>query len=135
MKRLRQETGQALVEFALTLLIFLTLLLFVADSGQILWRYVSVSEAARVGARYAVTHGAGSTAPIGPNGYAALTSWIHDRVTGLPGATVTAVWNPSNARGSAVTVTVTYQARALTGLFFANQLITLTGRSTMIIQN
>jgi uncharacterized repeat protein (TIGR01451 family) len=47
--------GQALVEFALTLLVFLMLLVMIIEVGRILWTYVTLQHAAKTGARYAVT--------------------------------------------------------------------------------
>jgi uncharacterized repeat protein (TIGR01451 family) len=47
--------GQALVEFALTLLVFLMLLVMIIEVGRILWAYVTLQHAAKTGARYAVT--------------------------------------------------------------------------------
>jgi hypothetical protein len=47
-KQVRQEPGQAIVEFALTALIFLTLLVFSLDGSRIFWQYLTVTEAARV---------------------------------------------------------------------------------------
>jgi hypothetical protein len=49
MNKMRQERVQASVEFALTTLIFLTLLVFVLNGSRIFWNYLTVTEAARVG--------------------------------------------------------------------------------------
>jgi Flp pilus assembly protein TadG len=126
-----------MVEYALTAILFFTLLIFVMDGGRILWHYVSVAEAARVGARYGITHGAGSLAPVGPGNYEALRQVVLDQVAGLDPAnlTVTATWSPDNRAGSTITVEVAYTTQPLTGLFWRGQTITLRARSRMIIQN
>jgi hypothetical protein len=52
----RSETGQALVEFTLTLLVFLALMLGVLDFGRAVFMYNGVSQAAREIARVASVH-------------------------------------------------------------------------------
>ena len=57
MKRRDRTRGQSMVEFALTLPIFLLLLVSVFDLGHVVWANNAVSTAAREGARFAVVHG------------------------------------------------------------------------------
>lgn len=63
-----RSRGQALVETALILPLFLVLLLGIVDMGRAVWATTSLSSAAREAARYAIVHGgAASTAcPVGP---------------------------------------------------------------------
>ena len=56
--------GQALVEFAMVTLVLLMLIFGVIEIGRILLVYTTVTDAARQGARYAITHG---TPPAGPS--------------------------------------------------------------------
>jgi Flp pilus assembly protein TadG len=49
--------GQALVEFAMAALITLLLVLAVVEFSRIMMVYTTLADAARLGARYAVTHG------------------------------------------------------------------------------
>lgn len=65
--------GQSMVEFALTLPIFLLLLVSVFDLGHVVWANNAVSTAAREGARFAVVHGGTDSVrcPQGP----LPTSW------------------------------------------------------------
>jgi hypothetical protein len=60
--------GQALLEFALVLPIFLALLFMIVDFGRVVWATGSLSSAAREGARYAIVHGgtASNPCPVGP---------------------------------------------------------------------
>jgi hypothetical protein len=51
----RRSKGQALVEFSLTLLVFLLLLFLIIEVARILQAYITVQHAARVAARYATT--------------------------------------------------------------------------------
>lgn len=58
MKKLfrRREGGQALVEFALVLPILLLLLCGIIDCGWLYYNQITLNNAAREGARYAVIH-------------------------------------------------------------------------------
>ena len=68
MSRSRANRGQALVEFALIVPLFLTLLVAVVDFGRVVWANDTLANAAREGARFAIVHGGSkSTAcPVGP---------------------------------------------------------------------
>ncbi len=50
-----RNSGQALVEFALILIVLLMLITMVVELGRIFWAWSSVQTAARTGARYAIT--------------------------------------------------------------------------------
>ncbi len=50
-----RRTGQALVEFALTVLLFILLIVTMIELGRIFYAYQAINHAARVAARYAVT--------------------------------------------------------------------------------
>jgi Flp pilus assembly protein TadG len=134
---MRQEAGQAIVEFALTALIFLTLLVFALDGSRIFWNYLTVTEAARVGARYAIVHGALSTSPAGPGNDTALINHVKSKAAGLDPArmTVTPTWPGGNGVGRSVTVSVTYPVQPITRLFWSDRTFTLSAQSTMVIQN
>jgi Flp pilus assembly protein TadG len=56
--------GQALVEFAMGTLVLLMLIFGIIEISRILLVYTTVTDAARLGARYAITHG---TPPAGPS--------------------------------------------------------------------
>jgi len=55
------QRGQAMVESALVLLIFLSMFIGIVDFGQFLYFHQSLSERARAGARYAAVHGSNTT--------------------------------------------------------------------------
>lgn len=133
----RSRTGQAMVEFALTGTLFFTMLLFVIDGGRMLWTYVAVAEAARVGARYAITHGSLSSTPIDASNQSLLVTQIENTVTGLEPnrLTVAATWLPSNVPGSKVSVQVSYAAQPVTDLFWPGAVLNLQSTSTMVIEN
>ena len=64
MKHWRAERGQAAIEFALTAILFFTLVIFIMDGSRIFWNYLTVSEAAREGARYAIVRSEDSESPL-----------------------------------------------------------------------
>lgn len=130
MRGLRRAEGQATIEYALVALIFFMMVLFVMDGGRILWNYITVAEAARVGARYAITHGATASDTV-------LRQQILSRTVGLDPAslTVTSTWTPSHRPGSRVTVSVTYTTQPVVGLFWRGLTFTLRSQSTMVVQN
>lgn len=54
-KNTGKRAGQALVEFALTAMVFLLLLMLIIEIAHLMQAFVTIQHAARVGARYAVT--------------------------------------------------------------------------------
>jgi Flp pilus assembly protein TadG len=108
------SAGQALVETALILPLFLMLLMGIVDMGRAVWATTSLSSAAREAARYAIVHGgsASTLCPVGPP---------IPNVTVIPGASsscphpspskqsiIDAATTAAIAGGSNVTVTVCY---------------------------
>lgn len=65
-----RSRGQALVETAVILPLFLVLLLGIVDMGRAVWATTSLASAAREAARYAIVHGgaASTVCPVGPPG-------------------------------------------------------------------
>lgn len=100
--RLRKgEHGQALVEMALVLPLFLLLLFGVIEMGRVGYAYITVSNAARAGGRVA-TIGAPDSE---------ITSSVQNAATSLDPASLTINITPTQAlrqSGQAVTVQVTY---------------------------
>ncbi len=64
----RRDRGQALVEFAIVIPVFLVLLFGIVDFGRVIWATSSLSNAASEGARFAIVHGGSETTPcpVGP---------------------------------------------------------------------
>ncbi|MEZ4589962.1 MAG: pilus assembly protein [Chloroflexota bacterium] len=63
-KRFNDSPGQALVEFALIITVLLMMIFLIIESARILWAWNTVQNAAREGARYAIT--GQSEAPLCP---------------------------------------------------------------------
>jgi hypothetical protein len=60
------KRGQALTEFALVIPIFLLVLYSIIEFGRYVYTVEVINDAAREGARYAITHGSLSLCPSGP---------------------------------------------------------------------
>jgi TadE-like protein len=67
-RRDARGAGQSLVEFALVLPLFLTILIGMVDVGRAIWANNVIANAAREAARYAIVHGGTKTnaCPVGP---------------------------------------------------------------------
>jgi len=92
---IRDRRGQAIVEMALILPVFIVLLLGMLYSGLVLQDYITLTEAARAGARVAA---------VGGNDTAVITAIDKAAPNILPARLTTTI--VGNAAGSSVVVTV-----------------------------
>ena len=110
---LRSERGSGLVEYAIIVILFMTMLLGIADFSRALYAYHFVSSQAREAARYAMVRGCSTTSTHCP--VAATPSDIQTFVKNVPlgidasKVTVpTPSWTPDHKPGSVVSVEVDY---------------------------
>jgi hypothetical protein len=115
LKRSRNRSrGQALVETALILPVFLALLLGIVDMGRAVWATTSLASAAREAARFAIVHGgnANTPCPVGPWDPATIRAVTADASCPYPSPSkqsiIDAATSAAIAGGSNVTVTVCY---------------------------
>jgi len=68
MTRSDRSRGQAMVEFALVIPIFILLMVGLFDLGRVVWVNDTLATAAREAARFAIVHGGseGTLCPVGP---------------------------------------------------------------------
>lgn len=104
-QRVSRTRGQALVEFAIIIPVFLGMLMGILDFGRVVWATTSLASAAREAARYAIVHGGSATdpCPVGPPG-------PDSRRTDVTPATVTASAScpyPSPSKQSVVNAATT----------------------------
>jgi Flp pilus assembly protein TadG len=66
--RRNSQRGQTLVEFALAVMLFLTLLFGIIEFGRALWSWNTIVQATRAGARFAVTSD--------PTNDTAIKNWV-----------------------------------------------------------
>jgi Flp pilus assembly protein TadG len=124
--------GQVLVEFAVSAVVLLTLMLGVLWFGRALYTYHAVSYGARAGVRYAIVHGSGSRSPVSSStagcyqdathNYSSscpIISYVESLAPGLPQLQVIPTWpdaagcgtgsaTDSNNPGCRIQVTVQY---------------------------
>jgi Flp pilus assembly protein TadG len=126
---MRDDRGQALVEFALASVIFFATVFGTLEFGLAIWRYNMVSNLAQEGARWASVHGAASSSPASS---ADVQTFVQSRSPGVP-VTVTTTPAPSSVGvGGSVNVEVESSYTPLTGLI-PQATLTLSSRATMIV--
>jgi Flp pilus assembly protein TadG len=110
MERLRNQNGAVAVEFALILPILIVLLLGIIEFSLVYNAQLTLTNAAREGARdMAITNSASSARTAVKNSGVALDPALTDADIGVTPATC--------APGSFATVTVTYEYEFISGMF------------------
>lgn len=99
--------GQAAAETAMSIVLFLTIVLGIIEFARAMYSFDQVSEAAKLGVRYAIVHGSQSKTPATSSD---ITSYIQTELTGLDPdrLTINTSWSPDNNPGSTVSVQVLY---------------------------
>jgi Flp pilus assembly protein TadG len=110
--------GQALVEFAMSALIALTLIFGVVEFSRIMLVYTTLADAARLGARYAITHGTipGSTGSTDPTAgvTAVVQKFLAPGTVNINSATITTSFpDGATTPGKRVQVNVSYHYNLL----------------------
>jgi Flp pilus assembly protein TadG len=151
--RRERGRGQALAELALVLPIFLGMLFAIIDLGRVIWAYDAAANAAREGARFASVRGSSDLTPTATK--AEIRAATIDYLVGAgssPNVTVcyssvdfangnigcsgnTDQLGAGNGRGNLVTVRITTAVPLFTGALFGVAGYTVTGSSTMLINN
>lgn len=151
----RREQGATLLEFAVSIVLFVMLFLAIAEFSLAMYTYHFVSYSAQEAARYAIVHGGGwSSACTAGDQYncSATASTVQDYTRGLASAgidpnqiTVTTTWpgktpagtstgcSHANNSGCVVDVTVSYPFNMSFSLIPASSL-DFTASSEMVIQ-
>jgi Flp pilus assembly protein TadG len=135
-----ESGGQAIVEFALVLPLFLLLVTGLMDLSRAVWQENTLAYAAREGTRYAIVHGSSSSSPEGPCtscNDAMITTVVTNAAIGVYNITVTTNYpDGNNHRAMRVSVDasapfVPLPSQYLLGGVFQ---ITLRGGSELVIQ-
>jgi Flp pilus assembly protein TadG len=79
----QKPRGQAMVEFALVIPVFILLMVGIFDLGRVIWVNDTLNTAAREAARYAIIHG-GSESNLCPVGPPAVTAVVPVASTSCP---------------------------------------------------
>ena len=140
MKRRRGQRGAAIVELALTMVLFVVIVMTLLEFGRMMWVYSTLAHVTRQTARISVVRG--SLRPISP-------AQIHDVVAaqappnGLDGEIVGvySYWNDDPApasieRGDFLELTLTYPFQFVTGqLVSPTSSIELSSTTRMVVSN
>jgi Flp pilus assembly protein TadG len=142
-RRLNEERGSYMVEFAIVAFLFSIMLFGVVEMGRMILVYTTVANATRVGARYAIVHGgfrtgSGSTGPSGPGNTTQVETVVKNFASaGLLNTsrlTITVTYpDGNNAAGSAVNVVVTYPYDPFVRYFNSPLSVTLGSTSRGVI--
>lgn len=101
-----KRRGATMVEFSLTFILFLFLILVTFEGGRAIWSFVTLTHAAREGARFAMVHGAAN-----PLADSDIETRVKNQVPGLDKSniTVTTTWaDADKTPGTGLAVRVAY---------------------------
>ena len=135
----RKNRGQSLVEFALCSLLVVALMLGVIEFGRMVLAYTTISNAARIGVRFAMAHGSDNLASTSTiqgvvNNYlgaAAIDTSSATVTINYPGYRTLACASGGTSPGCPVSVTVTYPYKTMFTYYPIN--ITLGSESEGVI--
>ena len=142
----REQGAQSLVEFALTLPLFLLLVTGIFDVARAVWQENSLAYAAREGTRYAIVHGSAGNPVVGPcssclnpvsNNLSNVVSAVTTNAIGVYNIDVTIDYpDGGNSRNQRVTVDATAPFVPLPSQYLLGNAfqITLRGGSQLFIQ-
>jgi Flp pilus assembly protein TadG len=141
----RKRPGATLAEAAITISVFMVVVVGMLDMSMAVLRYNTLSMAARAGARQAIVHGSLASSSWGPSSYsatantnAAIPNAISPYLAGMDPstATITVTWLDSDNSAltqSRVQVTLTAPYTPMTTLIFGGVSVSLSATSTMYI--
>jgi len=134
---LLEERGSGLVEYAIVFMIFMTMLLGIADFGRALYAYHYVSSAARDATRYAMVRGCSTISTNCPAQASAtdIENFVKNVPLGIDATKVTVptpTWTPNRNPGSVVQVQVQYNFTFLFP-FVSTSTLTMKSTSQMVI--
>ena len=129
---LKNDRGSALVDFALSSVLLFSIIFGIIDFGRALYAYDAISNAARIGTRYAIVRGGATSDPVS----ASTVAWYvaNHCCAGLdPNAiTVTTTWSPNNQPGGTVNVQVQYSLTFMLP-FLPTTAVPMSASSQMVI--
>jgi Flp pilus assembly protein TadG len=133
---LKGECGSGLVEYGIVFMLFMTMLLGIADFGRALYAYHFVSSQAREATRYAIVRGCStvSTNCPAPASAGDIQTFVKNVPLGIDPnqVTVTSTWTPDHKPGSTVKVEVDYTFNFLFP-FVSSSAVNMKSTSQMVI--
>jgi Flp pilus assembly protein TadG len=133
----KSECGSGLVEYAIIVILFMTMLLGIADFSRALYAYHFVSSQAREAARYAMVRGCSTVSTHCPTPATAsdIQTFVKNVPLGIDASKVTVpvpTWTPDHKPGSVVSVEVDYAFNFLFP-FVSKSTLTFKSTSQMVI--
>lgn len=135
--------GATIVEFTLTFLLFLLVVLTLLEIGRGIWTYTTLAQAARQAGRYAIVRGSEN-----PTTLDNIRTVVERHARGLEGSkiTVNAVWNPYAAtpnldpsavkRGDIVEIKLIYPFQLVSSpLVLAQSTVMMSSTTRMVVAN
>jgi Flp pilus assembly protein TadG len=129
----RRKQGAALVEFSLSFLLFLTLVIGLMELGRMVWAYTTIDHATRQAARYAMAHGSLNAATPEQ-----IRKVLLSNAVGLDpkNILVKTTWSAAYERGNFVQVQGQYRFAPVTSrLILRQNSFWLSATSRMVIAN
>ena len=121
--------GAAMVEFALSFVLFILLVFAVMKGGKLIWTWTTLQHGVREGARLAIMQADNASADTN------IANIIKSRTIGIPGddITVTTTWGGTSG-GDVVSITAAYHVPIMFGgLVFDSSGINIQARSSAVI--
>ncbi|TAM76106.1 pilus assembly protein [bacterium] len=138
----RSQRGSSTVEFAIVMAVALPIVFGIIECGRALYTYHLVTNAARLGTRYAIVRGSSCGAPGCPAAPSDIQTYLRSVSPGIDqnAMTVATTWSgtascasaPYQGAGCLVTVQVQYPFQFLTP-YLPSTTLNLTSTSQMII--
>lgn len=139
----RARRGATIVEFALTFLLFLLVVLTLLEIGRGMWTYTTLAQAARQAGRYAIVRGSEN-----PTTLANIRTVVERHARGLDGSeiSINAVWNPHDdtpnldpsavQRGDIVEIKLVYPFRLVSSpIVLAQSTLMMSSTTRMVVAN
>jgi len=127
-----RPAGQAVPEFAGVAAVFLLLLFAITEMGIVVYRYNSVSQAAREAARYAIVHGPTSVSPATNDQIEGIAEGIAPFLTSTNFTTPFFVTDPNDTKQTDAKISISY-SYAQTIPFMPSAALTFTTTSQMLV--
>jgi Flp pilus assembly protein TadG len=127
-----RPAGQALPEFAGVAATFLLLLFAITEMGIVVYRYNSVSQAAREAARYAIVHGPTSVSPATDGDIEGIAEGIAPFLSSTNFTTPFFVTDPNDTKQKDAKISISYNYAQFIP-FMSSATLTFTSTSQMLV--
>ena len=124
----RRDSGQELVELSILIPLLLLIAFGVLDLGRLFHAAITITNAAREGARYGTFHPTDTAGIIGAAQAESQNSGVN-----LAGSTISVTCPSGCGRGQPIRVTISYDFHLIMALVFPSQTLTLVRQAEMLV--